>query len=308
MGEAAMRAREDEIKWWDAMDLIGGVPLIGAKRDPIAGLELARQSGHPDAVWLSSVMAGVANAAEFDAVLAKNLDRAAACLLMGVRSSDKDLVLRAALAGLPAAQASMWTFAATSQEKGAWVQQAAAGGDRAGMFLLAEELFVGTTGPRDKTRAMALYREAAALGHAAALCRLGLFGYEEGDPERYRLWEQAGQRGDRVAVAQLGRSARVQLMWHGLGRPGRVVMAIGQVCGLHAAPDLDQMFGVSVISGEMRSVRACIRLFERWSGRARQAIECWIWIARQRGVVRDIRRLIARRLWDDRHLWEDKVV
>jgi hypothetical protein len=202
----------------------------------------------------------------------------------------------------------MWTFAVTLEEKGAWVQQAAAGGDRAGMFLLAEELFVGTRGPRDKARAMALYRDAAALGHAASLCRLGLFGYGEDNPERYVLWAQAAQRGERVAVSQLGRSARVQLMWHGQGRPGRVVMAIGQVCRLHAAPDLDQMFGVSVIAAEMRPVRACIRLYERWSARARQAIECWIWIARQRGVVRDIRRLIARRLWDDRHLWEDKIV
>ncbi len=39
------------------------------------------------------------------------------------------------------------------------------------------------------------------------------------------------------------------------------------------------------------------------NAQATPAIECWLMVAKRLSIIRDIRRLIARLLWDDRHLW-----
>jgi hypothetical protein len=43
--------------------------------------------------------------------------------------------------------------------------------------------------------------------------------------------------------------------------------------------------------------------YDRWIAMARAAIACWLATARRLGVVKDIRLLIAQKLWDERAEW-----
>ncbi len=253
-------------------------------------------------------MPPAAGKGELLAALAERADGSPlAKLILGARRSDARLVREAADAGHAAAQAAMLGLVSADRERLEWAERAAAGGDRTGQFQLAEMLYAGTVGPRDRERALALFREAAAQEHSAALLRLGLFGFGEDQPGRYELWGRAAARGEGTAVAQLGRSAWAQLMWWRRGDSPRAIMAIGRACRLHTDASEPRLFGLQVVPREIEAVRTCVQLGERFCGRARAAIECWVWIGRQHGVVRDIRRLIATRLWEERHLWAEKA-
>ncbi len=48
-------------------------------------------------------------------------------------------------------------------------------------------------------------------------------------------------------------------------------------------------------------------LFKQWRDN-RQAVLCWLWIAKQLQIARDIRVLIADLIWKDRAAWSERRV
>ncbi len=81
---------------------------------------------------------------------------------------------------------------------------------------------------------------------------------------------------------------------------GRIVFEIG--------------FALSCVSGwqdclldpsEGRCERAVERYVE-WCEEARRAILCWIWLAKNLGVAKDIRRMIADLIWEGRSAWSER--
>jgi hypothetical protein len=44
-----------------------------------------------------------------------------------------------------------------------------------------------------------------------------------------------------------------------------------------------------------------------WTAKTQRAIECWIGVGIRVGVVKDIRLVIARMLWNERNVWEDQA-
>lgn len=51
-----------------------------------------------------------------------------------------------------------------------------------------------------------------------------------------------------------------------------------------------------------------ILLFENWCKEAERAILCWLWLARDLGVCKDIRVAVAQLIWDDKAVWSERPV
>lgn len=65
-------------------------------------------------------------------------------------------------------------------------------------------------------------------------------------------------------------------------------------------------------SGTLSSFRELVPVCERavgvyrqWLREAKSAVLCWKWMARDLGVAKDIRRIIADLIWQERSLWGD---
>ena len=60
----------------------------------------------------------------------------------------------------------------------------------------------------------------------------------------------------------------------------------------------EKVFDASAELEELRAVQRCVELHDEWTAAARAAIECWIAVGFRLGVVKDIRLVIARLVWD----------
>jgi hypothetical protein len=102
----------DLIKWWNALDLFGPNIVMMRGADVAKALQLARESRHPDAVWLASLFpAGVAVTQQrmVEVMSQQGDDDPRALLLgwqLGSRASDEPL-RRAAEMGYAPAQAEL---------------------------------------------------------------------------------------------------------------------------------------------------------------------------------------------------------
>jgi hypothetical protein len=121
-------------KWWDALDALG----VTARGGTIErGLQLARESRHPDAKWLASLFpAGDAVTAQrmAEVMLEQGGDDPRAVYLAGVHLDDRAMRRRAAEMGYAPAQAQ------TAVDYGgddmfAWAEKASAQGDRTGTLI-----------------------------------------------------------------------------------------------------------------------------------------------------------------------------
>ncbi len=50
-------------------------------------------------------------------------------------------------------------------------------------------------------------------------------------------------------------------------------------------------------------MRAVCEIVPQWCAEAKQSVLCWLWLARDLGVVKDVRLLIADLIWDDKEAW-----
>ncbi len=57
---------------------------------------------------------------------------------------------------------------------------------------------------------------------------------------------------------------------------------------------------------EKASERA-MSLYLRWNEEAKRAVLCWLWLARDKNVVKDIRLLIADLIWEERAAWSERT-
>jgi hypothetical protein len=88
----------------------------------------------------------------------------------------------------------------------------------------------------------------------------------------------------------------------------RAVFELGAAFKGHVAADGQTAFGKSGLVKEMEGVRRCVALFDRWSEEARRAVHCWLLVGRRRlGVVKDVRALVAKLLWEERAYWGLRV-
>jgi hypothetical protein len=154
------------IKWWDAVDI-----LRSRVHGLIEGVELARKSQHPDAVWICSVAAsrGIGKLRES---LADEKPDGRTLFFLSRFEVGSDMLKEAAELGYAPAQALMALLEKEEPSGLAWAEKSVAQLDRNGLARLGEFLTKGVWGRVEKERGRAALLLAAELGQREAMLAL----------------------------------------------------------------------------------------------------------------------------------------
>ncbi len=309
------KAQADLIKWWDAMDMLLGTEH--GRRNFAEGLRMARECEHEDAKWLCRLIPAekpILTKEEMKHIfVAQGEERRALFFAAMVFVDDEMLLQRSAELDYHPAQA---MFAARCQGcvRVEWAGKAAAQKDRIGLYELGKCYFEGDGCIKNETRALHLLKEAAELGWIPAQFYYGGKGFDESSWERYYWWGRAATSGWLDALFRLGREAVKQVKLFEMGHgTARVVFEIGAVSKGKLDSKSSTMFNYSlqelgVDREQLHAMEQAVLFHDEWCNNAKAAVECWIWTAKQLGVVKDVRILIARRLWEERAVWSEQIV
>jgi TPR repeat protein len=288
-----------QIEWWDVEDM-----LFHQTREQ--WLDDVRACRHPDAQCLASLFPSGASTARDDMVrvLDAQGDDARAVFLSGRLTYSETKWLRAAQLGSAEAQAMCAWFSQHCNEADSfhWAQKSASQGSRWGMFRLGDCYNGGLGCEKDAARGRAYWKAAAELGLSHAHYHLGYSRFVEGDWERYVWWAGAALLGNVKAISDLAVALRKQLPLYDEGRgSGRVMFELGAAYSRLLLRD-DEVWS-TCSDMFVASARRCAHLHEQWLAMAREAISCWLMLARRLGVAKDVRVLIGRKVWEERREW-----
>jgi TPR repeat protein len=296
--------RAEQIKWWDVVDALS--TRWATIQEEVAGtaemLRLARECRHPDAQWLTSLFpAGVGDGMTRHVMAEMLREHGGGPRTAFVASCAKDagwmgLLRFAAANGYAPAQARLSASALIPEaEKFRLAQLACAQGDRCGIAQLAHCFRCGVGCEPNKERAVELYKEAALLLDPSALYYYGLLGFGPLDAERYHWWSLAVSRGFGQAC-RLGIIALLPSFED--GENGRILQVAGPV--LKADPGLPKMNPFCQWNpNEKEQALRVIELYETVLGFAQQTITCWGLVGRRCRVVKDIRVMISKMVWEE---------
>ena len=308
----------ERIKWWDVLDKLLGCRTFWLlnvveeeqqfSRQLEQALQMARECRHEDAQWLSALFppgTPLTSQHVLDVLRAQGDDPRALFVMWTVQVVEEEvfaLVERAAALGYAPAQAAVSAaLVSEAVESLEWATKAASQGDRRGLYLLAERVMWGRGCARDNHRALELFEEAAELGQPEAQVRYGRLRFPELDWRRYRWWCRAAVRG--CEAVSLCKTAVWFLRFFEEGRMGRVLFEVAPVIRLHLDLPNERAFGKMQNESDLEKLQRVVALHEARCDLCRCAIDCWTAVARRRGVVKDIRVVIARMLWEQRWLW-----
>jgi hypothetical protein len=296
------------IKWWDVLyDL-------ASKRDIAAEVEKARACRHPDAQWLASLVpAGesVTRGRLHDVMLKHGEDPRAKHIMHIVAhpSDSRQLLQRSAKMGYAPAQGTLalrLRHAGKADEQFLWAQRAAAQGERCGLYVLALCYWNGQGCEKDTRRAIELFRKAAELGFPPAFWHYGEVSCGGWDWERYYWHGRAASR--RYADDRFCGNVSSLLPLFEKRQRGRVLHTAAAVIRANYVPAERRVFGRIVDSEERDKLNRLFELHDEMLSRARDAIDCWSVVGLRRGMVKDMRVMIAKMAWEEPWRWSDKEV
>ncbi len=270
------------------------------------GLALARDCHHEDARLLVSLFAGGAPVSREEAAsvfLSRGPDDAR-CLCWAALCGGQpraELLKRSAEAGNAWGQA-VYDWSCTGGTE--FLAKSAEQGDRDGMYYLGWRLRCES---QPVPAANDLWRESGLLGHPSAQYVVGR-DCVDGSNEQFEWWQRSALQGAHSLDVreEIGRQVITQLQLFRDGGSGRILFELGSMFRGAVDTKKRQLFGVDrhvqVVAGSKRAVA----LFVQWCGEARQAIWCWIWLAQQLGMSRDMRVHIAGIVWEQRAAWSER--
>jgi hypothetical protein len=193
----------------------------------------------------------------------------------------------------------------SGRESFEWAQKASAQGERNGLYQMAIHLYHGRYCDMDEAKGMELMKEAAEAQHAMAMFQYGEWAFDVVDWERYDWWSRSAARGCTVMLALvLSRAATKLLPRFEAGELGRVLHGIGSLIRLGR---LDarrrKLFGGPMSAEEVAVLQRVLELHKAMLARARRAIDCWSMAGRRLGVVKDMRVMIAKIVWEEAWQW-----
>jgi hypothetical protein len=299
----------EQIKWWDIMDdLLDNVQGSEYPAKVETALRRARECRHPDARWLASL--GCSTRAELEqAVVAQTDDpRAlvfvAVCKNVGPAEQHERLRLleRAAEMGDARAQVQMSLLKRMRGEGLRFAEMAAAQGERAGLRILAHHKRYGEECAQDLPAAIELFRRASELGCPRSQVSYGDLAYGPEDWQRLCWWGRASRRG--WCSAALLRTALGLLPRFERGGLARALFVAGPAVRALADTMLGRLaqYEPERAQQQDRLLSLCDELMER----ARRAIRCWSLVGLRCGVVKDMRVMVAKMLWEEAWRWGEK--
>ncbi len=297
---AKTEEQKDRIKWFHARRVFFEL------RRCADGLALAALCRHEDARFLVSLFPRGAPATKketADVLLSHSQDPRCLCWAADCDAPDYlELLKRSAQGGYAWGQA-VYSLYLPDKEAHVWLEKAAAAHDAEAFMLLGDNLLLGRGMDVDRMRAGELLRKASELGCPVAQCRLAESFFARDDSEYYEWIRRSALQSNvralsRLCVDAVGYVKRLREA----GGSGRIVFEIGgALAGIHDWKK--EAYGNPV---HIEACESAIRLYEHWSGEARRAVLCWLWLAKDAGVAKDIRLLIADLIWQGRCVWSER--
>ncbi len=268
-------------------------------------LVLAAACEHPEARWLTSLFVGKdeisrEQAREVFLGLGES-DARALCFAwrLGGEYGDDDLTLlhRSAELVFPYAQACL-AWQTTGEKCLKLAQLAAARGEREGFYWLGMCFHFGRGCKTDVEMAKQNYLVATKLGHVGSMDFLGRL-YGESDPQRWRWWGVAARLGSNSFLNEFAK--KVAKFHSGAGRSAAVFFQIGQALKGNVDDVEKKIFNNDFdFASWIGPANQAISFYDAQIKACRAAIQTWTLYARKLGVVRDIRILIGKMIWEER--------
>jgi hypothetical protein len=290
-----------QLQWYKIRDTFFGENYV-SQNIPLA-LEMASSCQHPDARWLTKACAGKDLNTKEDgkrvfSALGQN-DARALCFawLFGDRH-DLAPLRRSAELGFGFAKACMADYT-QGQEKFKFAQLAAAQGERDGFFELGWCLYADVWCEKDLDMAKENFLLASELGHVFAMGGLGL-SFDESNPMRWQWWSRAASRGASWNFL-CNFAKQVDLFNSGSGSAA-VMFAIGQALHGHVNEAARTIFNKAddFDSRSIDPAKQAIAFYEAQIKATKAAIRAWTLVGIKLYVVKDVRKLIAKLIWDSR--------
>jgi TPR repeat protein len=291
------------LEWCKIRDTFFGENFVH-QNIPLA-LELAGRCQHPDARWLTEVCAGKGVTTKEDAkrvfsALGQN-DARALCFswLSGTLDEKHDLtpLRRSAELGFAFAQAWMsgWT---EGKEAFEFAQLAAAQGERDGFYALGWCFLFCKDVQRDQNKAKENFLLASELGEVWSMAQVGDL-LDELDEQRWYWW-------GRAAACRVSRSfvhgfvKHVELFKSGSGSAA-VMFAIGRALQGHVNEDARTIFNFDDdFASCIGPAKQAIAFYQTQIKGTKEAMYAWTQVGIHFNIVKDVRRLIAKLIWDSR--------
>ncbi len=260
------------------------------------GLAFARQCEHWDALFLVSLFPHGAPKYPEHAVavfLARREDARCLCwAAVLMPEAEREPLKRSAEMGYSWGE----TFYGSTiiELNNPWHKKAAAQGEPVSISHVA---FSAKCKSHGEDLAEKLYREAASLGDEGAQENLGKYYCAKGSVEQYQWMRRSAFQGCTIAEIRNEHTVKKQLRIYDEGGSGRVIFEIGftaAYCSFATDEDTE------------RQLHRAELLYNEWCSCAKQRIRCWLWLSKRLGVVKDIRRLVAEMVWEERAEWSDR--
>jgi|JI10StandDraft_1071094.scaffolds.fasta_scaffold305203_1 hypothetical protein len=289
------------LSWYKIRDTFWGLSF--SPPAVASALKMAEACDHPDALWLTETCAGknvksLEDAKRVFSALGQNDDARTLCFLwLCGEWSDLEPLRRSAELGFAFAEALMVGETSSGEDAFQFAQLAAAQGEREGFFQLGWCLQNGEGCEEDLDKARENFLLASELGHVLAMCQLGEF-FPASDPQRWQWWGRAAFFGFYSFLRDFPK--QVELFNSGSGS-AHIMFLIGQALHGHINEKARKIFNQGYD-------------FDLWIGPAKQAIAfydeqikatkdvlyAWTHVGIQYNVVKDVRKLIARLIWDSK--------
>jgi hypothetical protein len=283
-------------------------------RDWEKALDFAARSKHPDAVWMTKLFEGrtVGNSEEARDIFLECDDPRAICFsglinwrfMRQVVQKSADMGFAFAQASLAEVLKSLFCFCLLTyispmkdlaetevEESLLWARKAADQGERAGFYQLGCCYL-----DSDVDKARDNFHIAALLGDLRSMKRYASY-LHESDPQRYFWFGKAAAHGMcrkfvHDVVRQLQNCTRDR---------ASVVYAMGRALKGHVNMETKTVFRRK----DPRNaplVLPAVNFFEAQLSACRRAVDAWSIIGIRNGVVKDIRKLIAMLIWEERDI------
>lgn len=260
---------------------------------------MAASCNHPDARWLNEACTGKNVKSFGDAKrVFSTLDQKDARVLcfMWLCGGHLTSVRHSAELGYAFAQALFAAWEIRGVEKFKLAQLSAAQGERDGYAMLGWCFLHGEGCEKNLVKAKENFLIASELGDVSSMTRLGEL-LNNSDPQRWRWWGKAATFG-RMSSFLFNFETEVKSFNSGSGSAS-VMFAIGQALHGHVNDDAKTIFNsAALFDSRIYSAKQAIAFHLAQIETTKDAMRAWTQVGIRWNVVKDIRKLIAKLIWD----------
>jgi TPR repeat protein len=292
--------RASLLEWYEIRDKFFGRNCV-YRNIPLA-LEMATSCQHPDALWLTNSCAGkdvktFEDAKRVFSALGQNDARALCFMWLCGAQEELAPLRRSAEIGFAFAQALM-AGETRGEEAFKFFQLAALQGERDGFYGLGVFFRGGFGCEKDLIKAQENLVLASELGHVSAMGAIGQLS-DESDSQRWRWWGRAAALGFQFYFLS-GFAKQVEMFKVGSGS-AVAVYAIGRVLQGQVNEKSNMILGESYnFESRIGPAKVAIAFYQFQIKATKDAMRAWTQVGMRWKVVKDVRKLISKLIWDSR--------